>query len=55
MNRGTLTGVVLCIAGLGGYAVGVSVAYPGRAFSITALITGIALVTIFREPGGVES
>jgi hypothetical protein len=55
MNRATLIGGVLSLAGLVGYAVGVSVAYPGRAFSITALITGIALLTIFREPGGVES
>jgi len=55
MNRATLAGAGLCVAGLLGYGIGVSVEYPGRSFSITALIVGIAVVAIFRESGGAET
>ncbi|NIB98372.1 hypothetical protein [Halobacterium sp. R2-5] len=33
-------------AGLAGYVAGVAAPYPGRAFSITALIVGITLLSI---------
>jgi hypothetical protein len=52
MNRATLAGLGLSLVGFAGYVAGVSVAYPGRGFSITALMSGIALAIIFREPAG---
>lgn len=52
MSRGTALGVGLCVAGLLGYAAGVVVEYPGRAFSLTALMAGIALVTIAHREDG---
>jgi len=51
MERRTLAGVGLLAAGLVGYVVGVGVAYPGRAFSITAVMAGAALVAIGRGSG----
>ena len=40
----------LLVAGLAGYVAGVSVAYPGRAFSLTAIMAGIVLVVIEGLP-----
>lgn len=48
MNRTMVLGLGLTLVGLAGYIVGVSVEYPGRAFSLTALITGLTLVAVFR-------
>lgn len=44
-------GVAATVGGLAGYAVGVAVPYPGRAFSITALMVGITLVSITAGKG----
>lgn len=44
MNRASLLGIVLIVAGLGGYAVGVIATYPGRAFSVTLVMVGITLL-----------
>ncbi|WP_224449729.1 hypothetical protein [Haloprofundus salilacus] len=49
MNRRTLAGIGLFVAGLAGYVVGISTAYPGRAFSITAVMLGIALAATGRQ------
>lgn len=49
MDRSTLIGVGLVSIGLVGYVVGVHVAYPGRAFSITAIVVGIALAAIAQQ------
>lgn len=49
MERSTLAGLGLFTVGLVGYVVGVYVAYPGRAFSITAIVVGIALVAIASQ------
>lgn len=49
MNWSTIAGVALFVAGLAGYVAGVYAAYPGRSFSITAVIVGIALVAIGRQ------
>lgn len=46
MNGGLLAGVGLTVAGLAGYAAGIAMAYPGRAFSLTAIMTGITLVLV---------
>lgn len=46
VNRVYVVGVVLAAIGLAGYAAGVAVAYPGRAFSLPVLMVGIALVAM---------
>jgi hypothetical protein len=46
MTMQQLLGTLLIIAGLAGYISGVYIAYPGRAFSIAALMVGIVLTTI---------
>lgn len=51
MDRRTTTGAVLILVGSLGYVIGIYIAYPGRAFSITALIVGIALVAIAQQTG----
>ncbi|NHX35234.1 MULTISPECIES: hypothetical protein [Halolamina] len=52
MHRRTVAGGGLLVAGLLGYAVGVYVSYPGRAFSLTAIMAGTVLVVIGGMPGG---
>ncbi|MGB9964215.1 hypothetical protein [Halobacterium sp. CBA1126] len=39
-------GVAVTAVGVAGYVAGTAVAYPGRAFSITALIVGLTLLSI---------
>ena len=46
MDRVTGLGGLCTAAGVVGYAAGVVVAYPGRAFSLTALMLGITLLAI---------
>ncbi|XVH31524.1 hypothetical protein ACNS7O_14200 [Haloferacaceae archaeon DSL9] len=46
MEWRTLAGIGLFAVGLVGYVVGIYIAYPGRAFSITAIMIGIALAAI---------
>ncbi|MFB6073476.1 MAG: hypothetical protein ABEJ89_00525 [Haloarculaceae archaeon] len=48
MNASFVAGLLLTGAGLVGYLVGVAVAYPGRAFSLTALMLGVALAVVSR-------
>lgn len=50
MNRSTIVGIGLFTAGIIGYVVGIYVAYPGRGFSITAVMIGITLVAIDHQP-----
>ncbi|WP_169051789.1 hypothetical protein [Halorhabdus amylolytica] len=45
-------GVVTTGFGLCGYAVGTLLAYPGRAFSLTAMMVGLTLVVIGRGSWG---
>lgn len=48
-----LLGVVLVVAGLAGYVVGIAVPYPGRGFSLTAVMAGLAVALVGRaDPGG---
>ena len=54
MQTAAIAGALLTAAGLGGYVVGVLVPYPGRSLSLTALMFGLALVTIGLAAGGVE-
>lgn len=46
MNRVIAIGSGLTILGVCGYGMGVVIAYPGRALSVTAVMVGIALVAI---------
>jgi len=48
MDRTQTVGAVL------GYAVGVSVAYPDRSFTVTAAMAGITLLAIGSDGGGPE-
>jgi hypothetical protein len=50
-------GIALSILGVAGYAAGVAIPYPGRAFSVTAVMVGLTLVAIGRSldsPNGGE-
>lgn len=49
MERRTLAGIGLSAAGLVGYVTGIFVPYPGRAFSITAIMVGITLVALGHQ------
>lgn len=49
MNRIIGSGVVFTVLGVVGYSIGVFVSYPGRAFSITAVMIGISLLAIGRR------
>lgn len=46
MNRGIALGVALTADGLAGYALGVVMAYPGRAFAVTLAMVGITLLAM---------
>lgn len=46
MNRGIALGVALTAGGLAGYALGVVMAYPGRAFAVTLAMVGITLLAM---------
>lgn len=54
MQRRALAGWVLSLAGLLAYVAGVAVPYPGRAFSLTAVMAGITLVATAGAPTGDE-
>ncbi|MEF8856030.1 MAG: hypothetical protein V5A16_01270 [Haloplanus sp.] len=51
MDRTFLVGAGLTVVGTCGYVVGVLVTYPGRAFSLTAIMLGITLAAIGDNPG----
>lgn len=48
MNRVFALGLVLSVLGVVGYLLGVNGPYPGRAFSVTLLMVGVALVAMRR-------
>lgn len=49
MNRMMGAGLALTALGFGGYAAGVAAPFPGRSFSVTALMAGITLAAIGRS------
>lgn len=46
MNWALLGGVALTVLSSVGYAIGVAAPYPGRAFSLTGLMVGLALLSV---------
>ncbi|WP_201289214.1 hypothetical protein [Halovenus carboxidivorans] len=50
MEPQRLAGLALVVAGVSGYVVGVYVSYPGRSFSITAVMLGVALAATASSP-----
>jgi hypothetical protein len=55
MNRTLGGGIAVTVLGLVGYAVGVWTPYPGRSFSVTAVMVGLTLVAIGRSGGPDEA
>ncbi|PSP96805.1 hypothetical protein BRC94_11520 [Halobacteriales archaeon QS_5_70_17] len=51
MNRRRAAGVALIVLALVGYFVGVVAPYPGRSFTLTGLMVGIALVATSGRSG----
>ncbi|WP_181686747.1 hypothetical protein [Halorhabdus salina] len=45
-------GIVFSVLGLGAYLAGLFVAYPGRSFSLTGVMTGLTLLAIDRSTEG---
>jgi len=54
MNVSTVAGAVLTVGGLVGYVAGLTVSYPGRSFSVTAVMVGLAVLAVGRA-GDVEA
>jgi hypothetical protein len=52
MNAAFATGLLLTALGFAGYTVGISQAYPGRGFTVTAVMVGITLVAMRDAFGG---
>ena len=46
MNRLFVAGTVLTLVGIAGYAIGTSVAYPGRSASVTAVMVGLTVAAV---------
>lgn len=53
MNRLLAAGALLLALGVAGYLAGVLVDYPGRGFSVTAVMVGITLIAVRRADRGV--
>ncbi|MFB6069185.1 MAG: hypothetical protein ABEJ90_04580 [Halobacterium sp.] len=46
MDRTRTAGVALTAVGVAGYVAGVATPYPGRAFSVTAVVVGVTLASV---------
>lgn len=51
MNGVLGAGIVLTGLGIAGYTIGIVTEFPGRAFSVTAMMVGVTLVAIGRANG----
>jgi hypothetical protein len=49
MDRRFVAGVALTALGVVGYLLGLRVAYPGRAFSVSAVMVGVTLLAVGRD------
>ncbi|WP_254271679.1 hypothetical protein [Haloarcula marina] len=54
MTPVSLVGLVLSVGGFVGYVVGVLAPYPGRAFSLTALMVGLTVLAVGMSGNGEE-
>ncbi|WP_276272185.1 hypothetical protein [Haloarcula litorea] len=52
MQSVSVGGALLTVGGVAGYVVGITAPYPGRAFSLTALMVGLTLVAVGRAGDG---
>lgn len=52
MDTAFATGVALTGLGLAGYVAGTVGAYPGRSFSVTAVMVGVTLLAVGRSGEG---
>jgi hypothetical protein len=48
MHRLRALGLAITLLALGGYVVGVVAPYPGRAFTVTGVMAGVALAALPR-------
>lgn len=55
MNAAAIAGALLAVGGLVGYVIGLAAAYPGRAFSLTALMAGLTIVAVSQASGGSDA
>ena len=46
MNYVQTTGIVLTVAGVTGYVIGIFAAYPGRGFSLAGVMVGLTLLSV---------
>lgn len=46
MDRLRVAGTALAAVALAGYGLGVAVAYPGRAFTVTLLMVGVTIAVV---------
>lgn len=51
MNRTLALGIALTGGGVLGYAAGIVTPYPGRAFTVTAVMVGVTLLAIGQNGG----
>jgi len=51
MNRLAIAGGLSLAGGVVGYAAGIAAAYPGRSFSVTAVMIGVTLLAMRNVPG----
>ena len=49
MNRVSGSGLALAVGGALAYLAGVAAPYPGRAFSLTAVMVGVTLLAVGRS------
>ncbi|MFD1645211.1 hypothetical protein [Haloarchaeobius litoreus] len=52
MERTFVLGLALTVAGLVGYGVGVSTAYPGRELTLVGIMVGLTLTAVGLGGGG---
>lgn len=55
MNSNKAIGLGLLVVGIVGYITGIYVSYPGRGFSLTAVMVGITLAAIAQQSTAEEA
>jgi hypothetical protein len=55
MIEATRVGGALALVGVAAYVAGVAVPYPGRAFSLPAVMIGLTVLFVARSERGVEA